>query len=137
MRFIQGFLRLLGRFCIATIFVLAGLWMIFCWDQTLDLMKTHELPYTELLLIGAIIIEILGGIALAFGIRPKFAATVLALYLILETYTFHNFWLLTDVVAREQQMFEFLKNLAIFGGLVCYLGSPSVGAKEKEVKEKA
>src|SRR5438445_2892239 len=113
MRFIQGFFQLIGRFCIAAIFVISGIGKIFSWDQTIDYMTSHDMQMPELLIIGAILIEVLGGIALAFGIRPKLAASLIALYLIPVTYIFHAFWTITQPTIQEAQLIEFLKNLAI------------------------
>ena len=132
MRFIQGFLQFIGRFCIAVIFIAAGIGKIFSWDQTIDYMRAHDMQMPELLIIGAIIVEVLGGFALAFGIRPKIAATILTLYLIPVTYIFHAFWMIEAPAMKEAQMIEFLKNLAIFGGLLCYVSTPQAKAEAKE-----
>lgn len=129
MRFIQGFLQFIGRFCIAAIFIVAGIGKIFSWNQTLEYMRAHDMQMAELLIIGAIVVEVLSSFALAFGIRPKIAATVLLLYLIPVTYIFHAFWMIDQPAMREAQMIEFLKNLAIFGGLLCYVSTPQAKAK--------
>ena len=45
------------------------------------------------------------------------AAILLALYLVPVTLTMHNFWAVTGA-AQQEQMFNFLKNLALIGGLL-------------------
>ena len=125
MRYIQGFFQFLGRFCLAVIFIIAGIGKIFTWDQTISYMTSHGVQWAEFLIIGAIIVEVLGGFALAFGIRPKLAATTLALFLIPVTYIFHAFWLIDDPAIKEGILVEFLKNLSIFGGLLLYIATPS------------
>jgi len=128
MRFIQSFFTLIGRLCIAAIFVAAGLGKVLSWDTTIEFMRTHGITeQTEYMLLGAIAVELIAGLAFAFGCMPKLSATVLALFLIPTTYFFHNFWTLSDPTAMHAQQMEFFKNLAIFGGLVCYIASSQGG----------
>ncbi|MDB6081270.1 MAG: hypothetical protein JWO53_542 [Chlamydiia bacterium] len=129
MRFLQSFVQLIGRFCIAALFILAGVEKILSWDQTVEFMRTQGLAdMTEVICAATIFLEVFGGLCFAFGLRRKFFATLLALFLIPTTYVFHNFWDLTDPVLRQEETVEFLKNLAIFGGLLCFIATPS--AKE-------
>jgi putative oxidoreductase len=124
MRYIQAFFQFLGRFCLATIFLIAGVGKIFTWDQTVQYMTSHGMPMAEFFIIGAILAEVLAGFCLAFGIRAKLAATLLLIYLIPVTYIFHPFWLIQDPIIKEATLIEFLKNLAIFGGLLLYVSTP-------------
>ena len=72
----------------------------------------HKMPLTALLLIGAIIVEIGGGLAIFFGFKTKWAALIIALYLIPTTLIFHGH------VADQTQLVQFLKNLTTIGGLL-------------------
>jgi putative oxidoreductase len=124
MRFIQAFFLLIGRIAISVVFIAAALGKILNWDSTLEFMRSHSLSeHTDYMLLGAVAVELIGGLAFAFGCLPKLAATALALFLIPTTYFIHNFWTLTDPAAMQMQQTEFLKNLAIFGGLICYIAS--------------
>jgi putative oxidoreductase len=64
--------------------------------------------------------EMLGGILLFLGFKVRFGATLLILFLIPATILFHPFWVMHGA-ERDLQMVMFLKNLAIFGGLVLAL----------------
>jgi uncharacterized membrane protein YphA (DoxX/SURF4 family) len=59
-----------------------------------------------------------GGTALALGILPRAAAAGLLAALIPTTYAGHRFWRIEDPTARAQQRTQFLKNIAIAGGLL-------------------
>ena len=58
------------------------------------------------------------GAALALGIVPRVAAMALIASLIPTTAAGHRFWEEQDASSRAQQTVQFLKNLAIAGGLV-------------------
>ena len=58
-----------------------------------------------------------GGL-LAAGIVPRLAALALATSLVPTTLAGHRFWDIEDPLQRAQQRTQFLKNTAIFGGLL-------------------
>src|SRR5262245_50563637 len=119
MGYFASIIALIGRICMAAIFVISGLEKVFFWDQTLAFMSAHGMfMLVQLLLFLATVIEIFGGIGLILGWFFRCASTILALYLIPVTFVFHAFWALVapgDVLLQQTM---FLKNLAIFGGLL-------------------
>ena len=64
---------------------------------------------------------VLAGTALALGIAPKAAATVLIGCLIPTTIVGHPFWKEEDSGSRKNQQVQFLKNLGLMGGLLLVL----------------
>lgn len=105
-------LQLLARIFISLIFLWSGLQKILHFSANQQYMEMHKMPVTALLLIGAIIVEIGGGLAIFFGFKTKWAALLVALYLIPTTLIFHGH------ISDQAQKIEFLKNLAIIGGLL-------------------
>ena len=63
-------------------------------------------------------VQVAAGAALAFGVFPRVAAVLLAGSLVPTTLAGHRFWEEEDDAARAQQTVQFLKNLAMFGGLL-------------------
>ena len=63
-------------------------------------------------------VQVAAGAALAFGVFPRVAALALAGSLVPTTLAGHRFWEEEDDAARAQQTVHFLKNLAMFGGLL-------------------
>ena len=51
------------------------------------------------------------------GFKARYAALVIALWLVPVTLVFHNFWGV-PAAQQQEQMINFLKNLAIIGGLL-------------------
>jgi putative oxidoreductase len=76
-----------------------------------------HLPMPGVAIAVAAAVELACGLAILAGFKTRFAAWLLFLYLIPVTIVFHNFW---AVQGQEQQtqMVNFLKNVAIMGGLL-------------------
>jgi uncharacterized membrane protein YphA (DoxX/SURF4 family) len=66
----------------------------------------------------AIFIELIGGILIILGFATRFFAVVIFLFLIPVNVLFHGFWNITDAVLMQAEMMNFIKNLAIMGGLL-------------------
>lgn len=115
-----GLLRTLGRICLASIFVSAGI------DQARNpagrakkaAQEIPDLPEPELTARALGATMAMAGTTLALGVMPGRSAAVLALTLIPTTYVGHPFWKEEDPPARRGQITHFLKNLGMFGGLL-------------------
>lgn len=115
---LQNFSVLVGRILLALIFVLSGFGKITGFAGTAAYMASKGLPMAEILLVPTILIELGGGLMLIFGYRTRLAAAVLFLFLIPVTLVFHNFWA-APAAEAQMQMINFMKNLAIMGGMLC------------------
>lgn len=103
---------LIGRILIAAIFLLSGASKIGAPAATIGMIQSVGLPLPTVGLGIAIVVEIVGGIALIVGYRSRVAAASLALYSIVTALAFHN------SLADPNQFFHFLKNVAMAGGLL-------------------
>ena len=63
-------------------------------------------------------VQVTAGTLLALGKLPRLAALVLAGSLVPTTYAGHAFWNEVDDEVRARQQIQFLKNLAVLGGLL-------------------
>jgi putative oxidoreductase len=115
------FVPLLGRILLALIFLISGLGKIFDWQGTAGYMASKGMPLIPFFLLGAIVLELAGGLAVLLGFKARIGALLLIVFLIPATLIFHNFWTLTGM-ERQIQMIMFLKNLAIMGGLLLVVG---------------
>jgi len=116
----------LGRVLMATLFLTTGLLKLSGFEQTKVWMQSNGVPSAGVFLVLATLVEILGGLALAIGYATRYAAALLAMYLIPVTMVFHAFWIQTGTEI-EQQLILFMKNLAIEGGLA-YVVTVGAGA---------
>lgn len=112
---------LLGRICISTIFILAAINKVMDYEGTAQYMASKGMTMVPVFLILAGLVEFIGGLFVLLGYRTRLGAILLLLFLIPTTIIFHDFWNQTDMASKHLQLNEFLKNLAIFGGLLYVL----------------
>ncbi len=67
-------------------------------------------------------VQLVGGTLLAVGWFPRLSALAIASTLVPTTAAGHRFWEATDDQERAQQRIHFLKNAAMFGGLLIAAG---------------
>jgi putative oxidoreductase len=117
-----------GRALLGVLFVISGLFKIVGFAGVAGWMASAGLPAAEFLLVLTIAIEVIGGLMLFVGWQTHWAALTLALFLIPVTAVFHAFWS-ADAAHFSDQLTAFLKNLAIFGGMLLVFERSSATAK--------
>jgi uncharacterized membrane protein YphA (DoxX/SURF4 family) len=159
MRVVQVIIACLGRICLGGLFIVDGINYLFDWNGTVQNLQNGLcqwaeratsfpqaitiaeglLPMSATLVTIALILVLLGGMLVFFGVKPRFGAFLLILFLLPITVIFHSFWL----VGPKEKAFEtvlFMKNLAILGGLFTILafgnGSPMGKSTEKNADER-
>jgi len=107
---------LIGRVLIASIFLASGIAKLTDTPGTVAHMVEMGIPYPETLAVVAGAAEVLGAIAILTGFLTRIASAGLILFMIPTTLIFHAFW---NYAGQERmpQMVNFMKNLAIIGGL--------------------
>jgi uncharacterized membrane protein YphA (DoxX/SURF4 family) len=88
------------------------------------------IPNGHFLLILAMAIEAVGGLMVLFGVKPRFGAFLLLLFMVPTTILMHAFWMIPPP-DQAVQMIMFFKNISIMGGLLILL---ACGGKEKAPK---
>jgi putative oxidoreductase len=109
---LDNYLSLLARILISALFIWSGTNKIMHPVATQENMSAHGMPFTLFFLIAAIALEILGGLSVLLGIKTRWGAAMLVIFLIPATLIFH-----TDF-SNEIEQAMFLKNLAMLGGLL-------------------
>jgi putative oxidoreductase len=74
------------------------------------------------MLVGAIAFLIAGSLAIILGYKARWGAALLLVFLAMASYFFHNFWALTGP-EQQQQMIEFMKNLALIGAMLLVIAN--------------
>lgn len=105
-------LSLVGRIFLAAIFIILGFAKISSFAVMSDFAAANNVPFPDLAIVVAIVIELVGGLMIALGWKTKLASLVVFLFLIPVTYYFHTNFL------DPMQMTMFLKNLSIMGGML-------------------
>jgi putative oxidoreductase len=108
----QAAIALAGRLLIAIIFLLSGFGKITAPEATQGYIAAVGMPAPLLAYIGAIIVELGGGILLLIGYRVRPVAAIMAIFTVIAALFFHH------AFGDQNQMIHFLKNLAMAGGLL-------------------
>lgn len=108
-----------GRVLLALMFIMSGFSKIGGYAATQGYMEAFGVPGALLPLV--IIVEVVGGIAIALGWYTKLAAFALAGFTLVAAVLFHNNF------ADQMQMILFMKNLSVAGGLL-FLVSAGAGS---------
>ena len=148
----QRILIVLGRIFLGYIFVVSGISKIFNWHETQDQVVATLSDWSAyatgidwlegllnimssmptILLVTALALELIGGVSVLIGFRPKWGAIFLVLFLIPTTLLYHHFWFL-EGTAREEELIAFMKNCAILGGLLVLWAASNMQARLKEL----
>ena len=125
---VQGFVSLFARLALAAVFLASLVSMLPPrFTATVEVMKSQGVPNATFALFGAIGLLLIGGIAVVLGAWTRFGAIFLFVFLAAATFYFHDFWTFADPRVGQDQTFQFMKNLAIGGGLlalVAFGGGP-------------
>lgn len=115
MTVLQKYLPLVGRTFLAIIFIRSGIGKILDFGGTQDTIANAGLPLAFLVTVFTILFQIAGGLSLIAGYKARIGAVLLLIFLIPATLVFHN------PIADPSQMTQFMKNLAIIGGIAMVL----------------
>jgi len=107
----------LGRVLMSAIFILSGLGKLPHFHDVAGMMAGKGIPLAAVALAITLVIEIGGGLMVLTGFKARYAALVIALWLVPVTLVFHHFWGVPEA-QQQEQMVNFLKNVAIMGGLL-------------------
>ncbi|MEG0000642.1 DoxX family protein [Comamonas sp.] len=129
---LQNPLALLGRILLALLFIPAGVGKLTGFAGTVAYTASAGVPVPQVAVALALLVEIVGGLALLLGWQTRWAALALALFTLVASFFFHKFWALPAEQAGMQQLL-FYKNIAVAGGLFAFAafgaGALSVDAR--------
>jgi putative oxidoreductase len=117
---VQLFANIVGRIMLATIFLMSAIGKkIPDFSGTVEYMTANSVPMPNIMLVGAIVFLLAGGISIVLGYKARTGAWLLIVFLILATYFFHGFWRYpADSQDFPMQMIQFMKNLGLTGALL-------------------
>jgi putative oxidoreductase len=112
---------LVGRLLMASLFLTAGIpkAMQGYGGGFAKYLGSLGVPNPEIVGVVAVAIEVLVPIALILGLWPRISALLLIAFVVVATVLAHRFWQFPEAQVGAQQT-QFLKNVAILGGLLFY-----------------
>jgi len=114
---LQNPLALVARLLLAAVFLPAGLSKITGFAGTVGYITSVGMPMPTVAAGVAVLVEVLGGLALILGLGTRWAALALAGFTLVASVFFHAYWNLPADQQMMQQLM-FFKNIGITGGLL-------------------
>lgn len=111
----SGVALLAARLGLGIIFLMSGFGKIAGWSGTVAYAGGKGVP--EILLAGAVALEIVGGISVLAGWKTRWGVAALLAFLAPVTVVFHGFWGYQGPEVHLQTI-QVLKNVSIAGGLL-------------------
>ena len=115
-----------GRMLLGLYFLLPGISKIPTYAGTTEYMLLHNIPLASILLPITIVLQIGLGVMLIIGYRIKESALILAALTIFINIGMHDFWNEYPNTDARHETLNFVKNLAIFAGLLVLSATDSV-----------
>ena len=107
-----------GRVLLGLYFLLPGISKIPTYAGTTEYMLLHNIPLATILLPITIVLQVGLGVMLIIGYRIKESALILAALTIFINIGMHDFWNEYPNTDTGHETQNFVKNLAIFAGLL-------------------
>jgi putative oxidoreductase len=115
---LTNFIALVGRILLGFLFVQGGYNKLFNGTAgTIATMTSHGIPYANILVWGAVAVELGIGLCLMAGLLARWAALILAAYTLTLALIFHAYWLAPAAEARFDRII-FYNHLSIIGGML-------------------
>ena len=122
----QNALNLAGRVLLAALFLPAGISKLTGFEGTVGYIASVGLPLPAVGAVLALLVEIVGSVALIAGFGTRIAALVLALFTLVASFFFHAYWAVPADQAFMVQLL-FFKNVAVVGGLLALAANGAGG----------
>ena len=123
---LQNSLNLAARVLMAVLFLPAGISKLTGFQGTVGYIASVGLPLPTVGAALALVVEIVGSLALLAGFGTRIAALVLAAFTLVASFFFHAYWSAPAEQAFLTQLL-FFKNMAVVGGLLA-LAANGAGA---------
>lgn len=126
MNTMTAFLPVFGHFLIGLYFVFFGVWNIYHWRPTIDIMLQDHIPSPIFLMSIGTSCQIILGVMIMCNIYIRLAALLLIVFTVFSSLVFHPFWNYSGE-KKKYQMSKFIDNLTItMGALILLICSLSV-----------
>ena len=113
---------LLGRMIYGGFFLYNGINHFRNLKQLSQYAAAKKVPAPELAVALSGALLVLGGVSILLGVKPKIGSTALLTFLAGVSPTMHDFWNANDPQQRQNDMINFMKNLALSGGALALMG---------------
>jgi len=117
---LEGEFMLVGRVLLGALFLYNGYNHFVGYEGRVGYAQYKGIPAPSLSVISSGVLLVLASIGIIAGIYPVISAGALAVFLLVATPLFHDFWSL-EGEDRQNELNHFLKNVGLLGGTLVLL----------------
>lgn len=115
-------LFLLGRLIFGGFFLYSGLHHFQERKNMAQYASSKNVPMPEAAVTATGALLLLGGTSILLGVKPKIGTLAIVTFLAGVSPVMHNFWESQDPNERQGQMVHFMKNMAMLGAAMAFMG---------------
>ncbi len=112
----MSILILIARILFSLVFIGSGMGHLTKTEGMAQYAASKGVPAPRLVVIVTGVLLVVGGLSVLLGVYGRIGALALFIFLLPTAFMMHNFWTVTDPMARQNEMGHFLKDLALAGG---------------------
>jgi len=125
----QANLVLVGRILVGLFYVMNGFNHFTKLEMLRGYAEASGVPAPTVAVLATGVLMLAAGLSILLGAWPKIGVAALVVFYIPVTFMMHPFWSFDDPQQAQQQMIHFMKNMALLGSALMYLGVPEPWAK--------
>lgn len=97
--------------------------------KQIDMMSGYAaskgVPAPKLAVGGTGLMLLLGGLSILLGFKPYIGAILIVVFLVPTAFMIHNFWTVSDPMAKMGERVNFLKDIALAASALMFLAIPT------------
>lgn len=121
---IEKTLFLVGRVLVGFFLLIMGMNHFGNLEGMTTMVAEVGLPAPMVAVVVTGVLLVLAGLSFLVGFHPPMGVLAASLFFVPVTLVMHDFWAITDPVAREQELSIFLRNVGFLGAILLFLAIP-------------
>lgn len=117
----MDFLFLVSRILVGGYFLIHAYNHIVKGSHMVGYAKSKKVPQPKLAILVSGLLLLAGGLGILFWAEVQYSVLALALFLVPVSFIMHAFWQETDSHTKMMEKTQFMKNMAILGGVLAFL----------------
>lgn len=118
------YLFVLGRVLLGVYFIMSGVNHFKNVQGLAGYAQSKGVPMAKEGVLLSGFMMILGGLGIVLGVYIQLSVLLLVLFLLVSSLKMHQYWKITDPMARMGEEINFKKNMALLGALLMLLALP-------------
>ena len=118
-------LFLVGRILFGGYFLINGLNHFLKNKMLAEYAASKGVPAARFAVYFSGLFILLPGLGILLGVYIQFAVLLLVIFLLVISFKIHNFWAISDPMAKMSDMVNFTKNMALLGAALTMLSIPA------------